>query len=134
MSDTAATDRAVERDDTRRELANAGIRDEDLVDAIIDTLVDEGAVHWQDAPGVYVGPLSEHGGLDPEHLHRIVTVAVQETAQRIAQDIRERRDAVTSSVACADVVLRGGVVRVIYNDAADIAAAHAARRGVEAGR
>lgn len=92
MSDTAATDRAVERDDTRRELANAGIRDEDLVDAIIDTLVDEGAVHWQDTTGVYVGPLSEHGGLDPEHLHRVVTVAIQETARRIAEDIRRLRD------------------------------------------
>lgn len=128
MSDTAATDRAVERDDTRRELANAGIRDEDLVDAIIDTLVDEGAVHWQDAPGVYVGPLSEHGGLGPEHLHRIVTVAVQETAQRIAQDIRRRRGLDTGNYAA------GGTVSEAVHSAYTHAALIAALRGVEAGR
>lgn len=112
--------------DTAAELANLGIIDENLVDHVITTLTDEGAVHWQDLPSVYVGPLNLHGGLSSEDLHRIVTVAVIETAERIAEDIEGQRDDLDVIGHTADAV------RGAYTDAATIARALAAYHGAEA--
>lgn len=114
--------------DTRHDLTSVGIRDENLPDAIVDVLVDEGSVHWQDGPHIYVTGLDPDAGITPDELDRIVKVAIVETARRIAEDIEGQRDDL-DVIGHAASPMHGA-----YTSAAGIARTLAALHGAEAGR
>ena len=111
--------------DTLTDLTTAGIRDENLTDEIVNNLVDEGAIHWQEDPHIYVTGLDPAAGITPDELDAIIRVAIAETARRIAEDIEGQRDDL-------DIIgLAASPARSAYTEAARVARALAAMHGAE---
>ena len=113
---------------TITDLRDVGIRDENLREEIVTVLVDEGTVHWQDGPHVYVTGLDPAAGITPDELDAIIRVAIAETATRIAEDIEGQRDDL-DVIGHAASPMHGA-----YTSAAGIARALAALHGAETGR
>jgi len=113
---------------TITDLRDVGIRDENLTDEIVTVLVDEGTVHWQEDPHVYVTGLDPAAGITPDELDAIIRVTIAATALRLAEDIEAQRDDL-DVIGHAASPMHGA-----YTSAAGVARALAALHGAEAER
>ncbi len=94
-TDTFVTDRAVERHDTLRELANAGIEDVSLRDEVVTAL--DGAM--------YTDPLSRQTVL--HDLDDALDIVTRVVAERIAQWIEDERNETDTSTSAGRGVHAG---------------------------